>query len=827
MKEIKINQNWQLLQFEPEEGDSWQVLEEAFDRGEKRGRQIFEVIHFPAQVHDVLLSRNVIENPNIHGKNEDLWIEDADWAYRCAFTAQEGLLSQLLLEGVDTFADIWLNGTCVGRCGDVFLTYSFEVSEHIRENNVLIVYFHSSKRRVEQIDVPEKYEGRVPAISAARIFRSGFHEYCGPVPRLIRCGLYGEVILRQVEKLAFSGVTADVSLEGEKGRVKINAEFTGLYEGEKWGAVLTDPEGNVVCSRTADIERREETLELEAERPYLWYPWTCGKPVLYTLEIFCGGMDGERVKKQIGFRTVERKGDFDFSVNGRPVKLWGVNLTHPDTLTNCYEEERMNRLLDMARLANCNIVRVWGESEKYPDQFYEECDRRGILIWQDFYLCCSMYPEEEDYLALCGMEAAQLVKRLKSHPCILLWCGGNELFLARDYGYPGTRCFGEKIVEEVYPKVCAMLDPGRYYHSSSPSRGRWANDPTEGDTHGYTHLWFVPGRRFPVFLSENCRVSTPALKTMERMMSPEELWPSDYHPGVFRNKRLEWPESWNLHTTNEGWKKLGPVERFPDAENAEELIYRIGAAHAGYIHEQVCRFRRGYAGDEAVRERKTKGHMLWKFHNNSNIISYGVVDYFLEPYYPYYELMRCYSPFLVSCELGDHGFIWVTNDTAEVVEGTLEVFLFHLQQNRVTDRIRVKFKARPDESFPVCSLDVFGQFRKENIICAAAFDREGRMIGLSMDACEIERKLEYPTDTGLEIAQDGAELTVTSRAYARCVELAGEEEGDRFGWLFSDNYFDLLPGMQKRVKVLGKHLKGRITAKSVYDERQVSCSYHT
>lgn len=826
MKEIIIDQGWQLLEFMPQKKCSWEEMEDAFSHPAAHGRKVYELKQFPAQVHDVLLSHGVIRNPNIRGKNEDLWIEETDWAYRSTFRAQEGAGARLVLEGVDTFADVWLNGVFLGSCRDVFMNHTFDISEQVRENNILLIYFHSSKRIMDEFRISEEYKGLVPAISAARVFRSGFHDYCGPVPRLIRCGLYGKVTCRQTEKPAFLKTTADVKLmhKAGTGRVEVSVVFEGEYEGENWRVVLRDQKDKVICKKIRPVRGRVDKMVLEISKPKLWYPWTCGEPVLYSLEISCGGADGDKVTRKIGFRSIVQKGDLDFRINGKPIKLWGVNLTHPDTLSNCYRRERMNQLLDLVQLANCNIVRVWGESEKYPEEFYEECDRRGLLVWQDFYLCCSMYPEDEDYMRLCGLEAAEMVERLKAHPCILLWCGGNEIFLARDYSYPDTYCFGEKIVKEVYPKVCARLDPERYYHISSPSGGGWANDPAEGDTHGYTHLWFVPGRKFPVFLSENCRVSTPALKTMEQMMEPEELWPAGYHAGVTRRNRLEWPESWQAHTTNECWKKLGPVEQFPDAENAEELIYNIGAAHALYIHDQVCRFRRGYASDAAEKVRKTKGHMLWKFNNNSNIISYGIVDYFLEPYYPYYELKHCYSPFLVSCELGDHGSVWVTNDTAESVTGKMKVFLFHLGQNRVTGSFETAFQVSPDESYPVCSLDIFGQFRKENIICAAAYDAGGNLLGMSMDACESERRLEYPSDTGLEIVQQGKELLLTVRAYARCIELSGDEDGDRFGWLFSDNYFDLIPGMVKRVSVLGNHKKGTVTAKAAYDARRVTCS---
>lgn len=826
MEVIRLEQGWQMRMFDCGEAQGWEELKSAFVPSLENVQRVYEVKHFPAQVHDVLLACGIIKNPNIRGRNQDLWIDGQDWAYCCSFSAKAGECTRLRLEGVDTFADVWLNGYQIGSCANAFLEYEFDVTGQIRTENTLIIYFHSAKRMVEKIRLPKKYEGKVPAISVARIFRSGFHEYCGPVPSLIRCGLYGDVWCRQSEEALITDVSVDVRLTEDlrRGTVEIQAAFAGNLAGAKWQAILSGPDHREVYRQEMAVQESANGMRFVVEEPVLWWPWTHGEASVYTVELTCSGSE-EKIKKQIGFRRIEQRGELDFWINGRPIKLWGVNLAHPDTLTNCYDEERMGRLLDLARLANCNTLRIWGESEKYPEAFYEECDRRGILLWQDFYLCCSMYLEEPEFLEACGQEARQMVRRLKAHPSILLWCGGNELFLARDYGHPGEYCFGEKCVREVFPAVCEEEDPERYYHVSSPCGGGWANDPSAGDTHGYTHLWFVPGRKFPVFLSENCRVSTPPLITMERMMEPEELWPENSRVGVTRRNRLEWPESWNAHTTNECWRKLGPVEHYPEAQNVEELIYRIGAAHAEYIHEQVCRFRRGYSGESTEGVRKTRGHLLWKFNNNSNIISYGVVDYFLEPGYAFYELKRCYAPFLVSCELGDRGYVWITNDTAQYVEGRLEVTLFHLQQNRVTDRFCRKFAVQPDASCPVCSLDPFGQFRKENIVCVKAYDEEDRMIGMCLESCEIERRMEYPSDTGIAIIQEGQEIVVTSRAYARCVMLTGEDEGDRFGWIFEDNYFDLLPGHEKRVRVDGKHQKGTVFARAYYDDREVSCQF--
>lgn len=830
MKRMVLKNGWKLRRIDPSRKLCIEQLTDILSVSCSGLDVNFPIEEMPSQVHDVLYSQGIIKNPNIMSHNEDLWIDDFDWVYTCEFSVDNPTLpSYLCFNGLDTYADIFLNGECIAKFDNVYLQHSTKRLEYLKSENMLMVYFHSSKSMIEAITVPDKYEGRVPANSCERVFRSGFHDYNGPIPSLIRCGIYADVVLEQVETLRITDFKLDSSLNENysEGTIIFNFEIENYSADTEYTMTVFNAENYLQAEAHTTISGSSAELRVSIKEPQLWWPYTHGEPCMYTVCVECSsGTRGDRIEKKVGFRKLELAGDFDYRINGHPLKLWGVNLAHPDTLSNCYDKDRMNRILDLAKLCNCNIVRVWGESEVYAEAFYDECDSRGIMVWQDFYLCYSMYSEEPKFLEACRMEAEQLVKRLRHHPSILLWCGGNEMLLSRDYDFPGKYCFGEKIFMEVFPEVCKRLDPERLYHPSSPYGGAWANDPSAGDTHGYTHLWFVPKRDYPVFLSENCRVSTPPLRTMKKMMTPEELWPEGYTAKVSRKNPLLWPETWCSHNTNIGHIKLGPVEHYYDADSVEEMIYRIGAAHAEYIRSDVERFRRGHSAKNANEPRKTKGHMLWKFNNNSNIISFGVVDYFLEPYYPYYALKRAYEPILLSCEFSQQGYIWMTNDTMNQVAGRLDVKLFDMDANKYIESFSVPFSAKPDESKILTDLNQFGQFRKRFLVCAKAFAADGGLIAECIDVFELERHLMYPTDTGIEIVkEENNSIIITSKKFARCVELLGDEDGDEFGWLFSDNYFDLLPNEPKKVTVLGQHTKGCITAKAIYDDEKYTLAF--
>lgn len=815
MKRIALQEDWKL----------WQV------NGEETKGRIFTIGTMPCQVEDVLIREGVVDNPNLYGQNKDRWIGQRDWCYEKHFFLEETAGSfHLVLEGLDTFADILLNGHLLAHNESAYMPCRIEDVQGLQKGeNVLRLYFRSPWKVLEQITLPGEQEELVPDFCRARVFRSGFHEFSGPLPDLVRIGVYGDIYLEQVEKNGFFGLTMTVDVDETLRRGQIHMETGYCHEctDEKVAYRLRSPEGQTVLEGTLPCAGAAGVWDLEVDAPKLWWPRTHGKQPLYDLEVslVSQGVTLDVCTKRIGFRRLEKKGDMDFLINGHPLKLWGGNLAQADTVSGCYHRERMQELLLLAETAHFNCLRVWGESEILPEEFYEECDRRGILLWQDFYLGYNMYSEDVKMLKLCRREAEALVNRLKSHPSILLWCGGNEVLLSRDYQYPDKYCYGEPIFREIYPEVCARLDPGRYYHPNSPYGGDYANDPAGGDTHGYTHLWYVPQAAYPVFLSENCRVSTPVMRTMQRMMEPHELWPEGYRGQNTKKTRRAWPETWEAHNSNQGVIKLGPVEHYYDADDAASLVYNIGAAHCEYIKKDVERFRRGKTALRPEEERRTKGHILWKFNNCSNMISYGVVDYFNEPQMAYYALKRAYEPLQVSFDIGDRISVWLVNDTMETRRGSVEVTLFSLRKNEKTAGLTKTFEIGPDESRLITFLDAFGQFRRENVLLARVTDENGQLLAENVDYVDIERHLDFPQDTGLEIWQEEDRLVVTARRFARCVELTGEEDGDAFGWLFEDNYFDLAPGTEKKIRILGRHDQGIIRAKAYYDEEETTVNW--
>lgn len=201
----------------------------------------------------------------------------------------------------------------------------------------------------------------------------------------------------------------------------------------------------------------------------------------------CRERVGVRDVRTVLFDADTGEACFRFEVNGTPIFLRGANWIPVEGMTHCWDGERAMRLLDLAEHAEMNVLRVWGGGYVPPDEFYDECDRRGILVWQDFMFEYGMHPAgHPGFDENCRAEVEGIVRRLRNHPCILLWVGGNENYMGWDFRVGGEPSIGRELLEEIIPAVCARLDGTRHYHPSSPYGGSEANWPLEGDWHDYT-----------------------------------------------------------------------------------------------------------------------------------------------------------------------------------------------------------------------------------------------------------------------------------------------------------------------------------------------------
>ncbi|MFN2167029.1 MAG: glycoside hydrolase family 2 protein, partial [Anaerolineae bacterium] len=388
--------------------------------------------------------------------------------------------------------------------------------------------------------------------------------------------------------------------------------------------------------------------------PQLWWPWDHGRPDLYRLQVEV--RDGRQVLdttgQAVGLRQVELDG-WTLRINDRPVYARGANWVPADILPGRVSEADYHDLLSLARQANMNMLRVWGGGLREKQAFYDLCDRLGILVWQEFPFACAFltrFPRSEPYLRLVEAEAGSIVRTLRNHASLALWCGGNEFDPGRNE-----------------PLVSALR---RVVEEEDPTRPFLPASPANGDSHNW-RVWhnFEPPSAYrrdsTSFASEFGLQATPSTEALKRFVPGNELWPPGpswtYH-GADLNKLRRYARPF----LGEGAHSLEPFVQASQRAQAQGL--KIGIEHYRRRKAQGC-----------------GGVLLWQLNEPWPAISWAIVDYDREPKPAYEMVKRLLTPVLVSVDLppqrygpGDQvqASVWVVNDLASALpEAQVQVVL--------------------------------------------------------------------------------------------------------------------------------------------------------
>jgi len=774
--------------------------------------QTWLAARMPAQVHDVLLEHGLIPDPHI-GTNAaaSAWVGEKDWAYVCRFPTPGNIRGPAFLrfQGLDTLADVWLNGAALGHFKNMFREYAVEVKGSLLpagQPNVLVIVFSSPLRYTREA-------GRRPGEPGAALHQSlrkcysDFSSYLGARPHAVKVGVYREVVLDLPEQPWIDDVwvRSTLSRNFRFAKIDVRVATSGSDAALRWS--LTDPAGREVSRGETGAFGAESHFDITVREPRLWWPRMSGPQNLYTLDVSL--VAGARVldQRQTGFgvrevkpvlkdpATGERR--FRFEVNGQPIFLRGGNWVPLEGATHVWQPERARQLLDLAEHGNMNLLRIWGEGVLPPQSFYEECDRRGICLWQDFMFGYYDHATgDHEFRENCRAEIEGTLRRLRNHPSLLLWCGGNEQYLwASTTNVPAAK---RQIFERLMPKACRRLDPTRLFHTSSPYGGTTGNWPLEGDWHDYTTINFTPEGSVPLFGSEVLRASVPSLTSLRRFLSSEELWPEGFDPGIRKPGQPAWPPAWSYHSTGMAtWDRVGPVHEYCDPATAGELIRVIGTAHGEYLRDRVERERRGVPDGDAVNgtgaaNRRCWGNLVWRLNDSWPMIYGSVVDYYLEPKIAYYFLRRAYEPVLVSFEkTPDRINVWVINDSPQPVSGTLVVQRLDFN-GKVLGKLQVDVAVKSGEARRCLNATPLGEISlRSEFLHAALAGRESICLLIG------ERYLHLPTARLAARLADGR-IEIETDQFAREVALEFEAVT---GAVFEDNFFDLAPGRKRTIAV--------------------------
>lgn len=468
--------------------------------------------------------------PHYYAENwkDYLWMEDQYYTYRTSFTKPQleaGQRALFISNGIDYQFKIFLNGEEMLSQEGMFTPVNLDLTDKLKEKNELkIVISPVPKMRNKPVNRSQAAHVAKPAVS----YGWDWH------PRLVPLGIWDDTYLEVQEASHIDDFHVNYSLNNDFTEAKINLQMSGRNLNDlafKW--MLKDESGR-------EVLRSEGKTALTFANPQLWWPHDHGKPYLYTSVIELLDVAGKVIQtseSKIGFRNVKlvmndgawkEPADFPKSrsvppaqleINGRRIFGKGTNWVHPEIFYGTITRERYNELLDLAKEINFNILRVWGGGIVNKESFFELCDEKGLLVWQEFPLACNNYRDEPHYLSILKQEAESIIKRVRKHPSLAMWSGGNELFNS----WSGMT--DQSIVLRMLNSQCLELDPNTPFIPTSPIMGMAHGNYVFRDLNTREEVFSNMARAHYTAYTEFGMPSPASVEILKTIIPKEELWP--------------------------------------------------------------------------------------------------------------------------------------------------------------------------------------------------------------------------------------------------------------------------------------------------------------
>ena len=740
------------------------------------------------------------------------WIDETDWLYYRCFDAPNVPRGRttLQLDGVDTLAEVWLNGTLVGRCNNMFLPWSFDVTEQLRagERNQLLVRVLSTVRELEGVDRAGLYPAEDTDRLLLRKSQMNFGwDFCGHCQT---AGLWKSVRLHTQTDVELADVfLRTASMDEERAVLAFQACLRPLGEESADGLeirlCLRDQGETAVEARWTADEARDATLPLPA--PKLWWPRPYGEAHLYsvTAELWRKDQLLDQRAFRFGVRTIELlqprlpeggRG-FTLCVNGRKLFIRGSNWVPTNAVCAECDPERTRYYLRRAVESNFTMLRVWGGGIYESELFFDLCDEYGILVMQDFMLACGVLPQDEAFLRNVSREVAWVVRHYRNRASLAVWSGDNELDQAY-WWYDLQAMYRTNRVNRVAVREAVQReDPFRPFLVSSPCSpfedepgGDDPNSPLQGDMHEYLTrftadspydykklLGFVPR-----FMSEYGFSSLPSRDS--------------YSKFNFYNKPLDMQ-------ANPWLGELPAFQRMAEENRVDDMIYYTQYTHAWGLKYSI-EYMRSHKG-------VCSGILYWKFNdpiapNRENMLFpslMSVIDFYGLPKLPYDYARRAYEDVILAFREEEGALaIYACNETLRAYAGQLRVRLmgYHATLRELwAGAVRVE----PDAATRLCVLPVdeaLEALRDGYVLCELDgelalsnrffFGHIGEYVDREPPATTLRCRV---TRTDCE----GAELLLQAQGYAQDVCLNAES----LDAAYSDNAFCMDAGSERLIRV--------------------------
>lgn len=515
---------------------------------------------FPAQVpgtiHTDLLRAGYIQEPfRYNHENALQWVEEHNWWYTTSFEItgdqQNYTAAEMVFEGLDTEAEVWLNDSLILRANNMFREWRIPVKPLLTEGiNKLRIVFESPVRKhkpnAESAGIVYPADSDKSKTSPFTR-KAAYHFGWDWAPRFVTCGIWKPAYLEFHDQARIASVHIEqAELSEHKARLRAHVEVISFTK---------DPDVSIeVYGKKAMLTGADSlykvTVDFEIDNPEIWWPNGSGSQHLYSIPVrlLKGDYELDAVHETIGLRKIElvNKPDstgtsFYFRINGKPLFIQGANYVPQDVFLTRVKPGQYRRLLIAAKEANMNMLRVWGGGVYEQNLFYHLCDSLGLLVWQDFMFAGTMYPGDQAFVENVKAEVRGQIRRLRNHPCLAIWCGNNEIEVAwKNWGWQDKYNYSAQdsskmwsdylhLFHDVIPGIVAEESADIPYVSTSP-QSNWGT--AENFNHGSMHYWGVWHGREPIgafkenigrFMVEYGLQSYPEMQTLEEYISHDEL----------------------------------------------------------------------------------------------------------------------------------------------------------------------------------------------------------------------------------------------------------------------------------------------------------------
>mgnify|MGYP000828966585 FL=1 len=764
-------------------------------------------MQIPGTVLSGLLAAGKIKDP-FYRTNEDatralFW---KDYVFTRTFDVDEELLAQqhivLVCEGLDTLAEISINGTFLAKTDNMHRTWKFQAKKllHPGKNEIQIV-FRSVLRFIE--DYPYEAHKKINYIPCGsmkgnqllRKAHSMFGWDWGP--QSLDAGIFRDIYLQGYSHARIE----DIRIHQQHAKnvsVQTSITLSESVPGQKLCVELSEdgadkPLQTKLCKTNAD---GVAAVDFVIENPKLWWPNDYGDQPLYIVRTTLLDEDGtslESITRRIGLRTLtisqekdEWGNEFAFCVNGVKIFTRGGNYIPDDCLYTRITEKKLDYILESCRRAHFNCVRVWGGGYYPSDAFYDLCDEKGLIVWQDLMYACNVYDVTDAFAENCRQETYDNVRRLRHHASLGLWCGNNEIESAWDHWgdfqkeTPYLRADYIRLFEEVLPKAVQEADGETFYWHSSPSSGGCFDNPDDanrGDTH-YWDVWhgqkpFTDYRKyFFRFCSEFGFQSFPCAKTVNSFTLEDD-----------RNIFSRVMESHQKNDAANG-KMLYYL--------SENLRYPKDLTHLLYASQVLQGMAIKYGVDHWRRNRgRCMGTLYWQINDDWPAPSWSSIDYFGRWKALHYMAQKFYAPHAVSMTLEDHRcHVYFSNESFETTEYSLTLSIRDLSGN-VLETYETKGNSPAFSAIETAVVDICSwEDQKDDIFLEAVIHTKDQKVLKDVETLVPYKYLNLKNpviSTEAEETNDAFILHISSDCFAPFVAL----DFDDADVIFSDNFFHL------------------------------------